>query len=344
MMIEISCDFMYFRSEAHVIVWNGKDNLAFDSGTGKTFLFRELLGLDSQHRLYSNKHLIMSDDVRVLSTMSYTSDDCVIIDEANLKPHHLYDLFCKIRDANAYIIVMGRLLIAQLEYAVNSIYEFELDVDREFSIINHVYLNEAFQNSTRKSVQNDIVVCEDSRSVADIYSNTLGIGVTAAYGRSKFYGIVKSFRSPLLIVDLPKFGTDLIQLIHNLGQDATEVANVCLTLFCPDCFEQILCEVAEYYDEKLPDLNVGDFFDREFFYERKAKGIQQWSKSNVGRSLNSIQKVWDFCVSNTLQELCNLIRNGTVGNIPYYEINLDEFIREHKSLLEIDHAEKSSIF
>ena len=155
-MIEISCDFMYFRSEAHVIVWNGKDNLAFDSGTGKTFLFRELLGLDSQHRLYSNKHLIMSDDVRVLSTMSYTSDDCVIIDEANLKPHHLYDLFCKIRDANAYIIVMGRLLIAQLEYAVNSIYEFELDVDREFSIINHVYLNEAFQNSTRKSVQNDI--------------------------------------------------------------------------------------------------------------------------------------------------------------------------------------------
>ena len=58
-------------------------------------------------------------------------------------PSELSDLLLEVRRANAWLVVIGRLFIKQLEYGIDSILTFHMDES------NHVIFNEYFQNVER---------------------------------------------------------------------------------------------------------------------------------------------------------------------------------------------------
>ena len=69
-----------------------------------------------------------------------------------------------------------------------------------------------FQNTDQVELMPDIVACEDSTSIAAIYSGMLDTEVHPAFGRSNFFRIIKENQIAFIIADKPKFGSDLLKM------------------------------------------------------------------------------------------------------------------------------------
>lgn len=326
-MIKIWCDLFSFESEEHVILWSGKDNLALNSGTHKSHLFAIMEAKLLDKQMFASKNLILLNDVTNAHNLKFSDEDCLILDEANYSPSKLDIIFRKIRDANAYMIVIGRLFIKQLEYSVGAIYEFEYNAQ-------HIEFRAVFSQTHKGCSRHDLIVCEDSTQVASVYAETLREDVRPVYGRSNFYSNIKRSGEPLLIADYPKFGADLVKLLYKIFSDAVRTRMNDITLFCPDCFEKIVCEVAALNNVELPNLNTEDYFDAEYYYEALAENIPLWNKSKVAASVIDMQKVWDFSKAKTLQELYSFVYKGDEDISTHcYRINLSDFMRRYQTLL-----------
>lgn len=106
--------------------------VGFQSGTHKTHLFKLLEDQQRLGRLHSNKKVHFVETLESFNTLNVllTSDDCLIADELNFSASGLDLLFQKVRDANAYLIAIGRIYIKQFEYSVDAIYQIERDGNR----------------------------------------------------------------------------------------------------------------------------------------------------------------------------------------------------------------------
>lgn len=340
-MIKIWSDLLAFESSEHVIIWNGADNLALNSGTHKSHLFTLMEAQWNDKLLHATKNLVFMNHIQYAKNLVFNAEDCLILDEANYSPADLNNIFQKIRAANAYMIVIGRLLIKQLEYSVGAIYEFEY-------CKSNVLFRQVFTPVNTNSNRNDLIACEDSTQVASVYSTILRRDVKAVYGRSNFYTDVRRNAYPLLIADYPKFGVELLRLLHRLYASESRSKALVISLFCPNCFEQIVCEVAEQYGVKLPVLNADDYFDAEYFYEDMSKAIPKWDKAKVTESVIDITRKWDMGKSQTLQELYRFVI-GDLCNAKTlcYEVNIKCFAQSHLALnnvVESGHIERSSVF
>lgn len=313
-MIEIKCDLCELQLDSHITLLGNQNGLSFDSSTYKTYLFNLLHTQQRAKKLYSNKILRFVDDPYVLHGLQFTENDCIIIDEFNYAPSELNDLLLQIRAANAWLIVIGRLFIKQLEYSVDSIISFEIDDS------NHITFSKYFKSSTQSDFKSDIVTCEDSTSIAAVYSNTLQIEVKPAFGRSNFYRIIKNSEVAFLIADKSKFGADLLNLLYCIKNNAARTKYI--LLFCPECFEQIVCEVANV---DISNINNGEtcYFDSEEFFEDAAESLAEWSKSNVTLSVTSIGAIYGFSNSKILENMLKFYNNDIVDKADMcYEINI----------------------
>lgn len=335
-MVEIKCDLFSFECAEHVIIWGGADHLALNSGTHKSHLFTLMNMWWQDGQLESTKNLVFLDRVELAQNMMFRSDDCLILDEVNYRPAEIDYIFQKVRAANAYMIMIGRLLVKQLEYSVGDVYEFEFNP-------SSVTFHPVFQPLQSSAAEADIILCEDSTQVASVYSTALRKDVKAVYGRSNFYTDVKRNYSPLLIADYSKFGTELLQLLQRLYTNNSNIKTKTLFLFCPDCFERIICAVAKQNGFILRDLNINDFFDTGYFYEELAKDISLWDKTRVAASIIDMQATWDMSLSQTIQELQQFVHPaGSNLSTRCYKLSICNFGAAHPSLFE-DESEKNSL-
>lgn len=132
-MIEIKCDFFEFHSDYHVNILGAKNGLVFDSGTHKSHLVAMLQKDLDNDLVYSNKNLVIIQNVSDLSNRLVNSDDCFIVDELNMRPRILEELLQKVREANAYLITIGRISVKQMECSVDAIFALEYD-SGQFSV------------------------------------------------------------------------------------------------------------------------------------------------------------------------------------------------------------------
>lgn len=311
-MIRIASDAFDFECGEHVIILGNMDGLIFDSGTYKSFLFATLVHAQNSNRLKSNCRVRLVDSPYTLADVALNSADCVIIDELNFAPNEVNLLLDTVRRANAYLIVIGRIFIKQLEYSVDAIFTFRYS-ENKFTVRQY------FLNSHSQPFHADIAACEDSTSVAGVYSRALGDEVVPVRGRSHFFKFVKKYGTAFLIADKPKFGQDLLDIIYRAKAGDSGIRH--LVLFLPDCFEEIVCEVAGAVslEEEI------DYFDREQYYERLAETITQWNKSNVTKSVADICDMFDMGSSEILKDLERYYHQMEVlDDSRCYVIDLDE--------------------
>lgn len=302
-MIRIDCDIFHFESSDHINVLGCEHGLIFDSGTRKTFLFRSLQSRQNMGRLQSNGRVRLVDSPYTLSGIRLTAEDCVIIDELNFAPREIDGLLAAVREANAYLIVIGRILIKQLEYSVDAIYTFSYASGR-------FHVEPYFSNTSRQSYCADAVVCEDSTSVAAVYSQNLEQEVIPACGRSNFYRFIRRNEVAFIIADKPKFGPDLLNLIYRIGASGCRLRY--LLLFLPACFEEIVCEVSVDVASGSDIADKSDFFDEEQYYEFLAAEAG-WDKKNVTKAVAGIADLFRRNDSAILKDMRRFYEGSTVS-------------------------------
>lgn len=338
-MIEIKCDICTLQLKNHVTLLGSEDGVVFDSATHKTHLFKLLQQQQTSKRLVCTKNVRFVSDPYVLHDLTLSSSDCIIIDEFNYAPSEFSDLLLEVRRANAWLVVIGRLFIKQLEYSVDSILVFHMDES------NHVTFNEYFQNAERLDLAPDIVACEDSTMVAAIYSTVLETNVEPASSRSSFFKTINENELPFIIADKSKFGADLLNLIYLIKNKNNNIKF--LILFCSACFEEILCEVTGL-DVGSVENALEHTFDSEKFYETAANALPMWSKQNVTKSLIALQREYTFSrtTSSVLNDLFLFYNNECVLNPSRcYVINIDNItIKDEKDylILKNDNIAKSA--
>ena len=303
-MIKIDCDIFHFESCDHINILGARQGLIFDSGSRKTFLFRSLQSQQNLGRMQSNGKVRLVDSPYTLSGIRFTSKDCVIIDELNFAPREIDALLMAVRKANAYLIVIGRILIKQLEYSVDAIYTFSYDSGK-------FYVERYFSNVSQQPFHADTAVCEDSTSVAAVYSQALEQEVIPACGRSNFFRYVKQKEIALVIADKPKFGPDLLNLIYRARTSGCRLRY--LLLFLPACFEEIVCEVSSAMVSETKVSEEYDFFDEEQYYEYLAEKKAGWDKENVTKAVAGIVNSFHLESSAILRDLRIFYQGGTVG-------------------------------
>lgn len=138
----------------HINLIEGKSTHIGDSGEYKSFLYETLSEYYENGKIQSDKNLHFFNKIRSASNINFTSEDCIILDEANYVPALLNDLLELIRNTKAYLIIIGRLYLKQLEYSVSAIYSVEYKNER-FS------LNRTFLPSTNDRSYN-VIATEDS--------------------------------------------------------------------------------------------------------------------------------------------------------------------------------------
>ena len=314
-MIKIECDIFHLCTEDHVIILGAEDGLVFDSGTHKSHFITELIRYRNNRKIVSNCVLIIEDTVDNLIGFEFTEKHCIVIDEANFAPHDLEDLFERIRAANAYLMIVGRICIKQLECSVDAIYLLKYHG-------GNFYTRRLFSNVSQIDRTPDQIACEDNVAIANVYAEALEVdNVVPVCGRGNFYKYIRKYANPMIIADKPKFGQNLLTLLYMLKINHTDTRN--LILFLPDCFEEIICELAaDNIEAKL--CSSDNVFDKELFYEMLAKQVTCWDKHHVTRSMKELRKCLDFSDSEILKDLCNLYYCRTVTNASRcYLIELD---------------------
>lgn len=293
-MISIACNILTFTCGDHIMVFGCENGLIYDSATRKSFLFTLLKNEQNLGKLESNCRVRLIDSPYTLAGIRLSAEDCIIIDELNFAPREVNSLLDEVRSANAYLIVIGRILIKQLEYSVDAIYTFHY-ADGRFTMKPY------FQNSESQPFQAGIAACEDSTSVAAVYSRKLEDEVIPVRGRSNFYKFIKNQRVAFIIADKPKFGSDLLNLIYKVKTSGCKIKY--LVMFLPDCFEEVVCEIANGTDA-LEDMPGQDqFFDREQYYEYLASAITKWDKNNVTSSVAFLMDHYDMDASEILEDM-----------------------------------------
>lgn len=293
-MIKIECEIFNFESHDHVNVLGCEQGLVFDSATRKTFLFRSLQSQQNLGHLRANCTVRLVDSPYTLSGISFTSEDCVIIDELNFAPREIDALLASIKRAHAYLIVIGRILINQLEYSVDAIYAFAYDSGK-------FHVNRYFSNVPQQSCLAEAIICEDSTSIAAVYSQALEQEVIPACGRSNFYKFIKQNEIAFVIADKPKFGQDLLNLIYRAKVSGSKLQY--LIMFLPACFEEVVCEVAADTIQDVSKQDKTDFFDEEQYYEYLAEKKAGWDKRNVTKSVVAIMNMLNLKNSAILEDM-----------------------------------------
>lgn len=314
-MIKIESDLFSFESEDHLVVWGANNGLCFDSATYKSYLFKQLVMLQNSDGLSSNLNLILEDRPKNAAGLTITEKDCLIIDELNYAPGDLNVILEKVRNANAHLIAIGRMFIKQFEYSVDAVYSFAF-TGKERT----VRFEKTFRNVPQAFECPGVVACEDSAPVAMLYALSLDTDVIPAFGRSRFYPIIKNSAVALVIADKPKFGQDLLGLLYRL--QSAEVKT--LLVFCPECFEEIVCEICHV---DLKKYKVSDFFDAEYYFEEAAKSIPDWNKNKLAKSIETlIQQQYQFEQSDIMQELKKFYEKESVaGSTRCYAIHKNDF-------------------
>ena len=314
-MIKIDCNLFSFEARDHLIIWGAKDGLCFDSATNKSRLFKEIAAEQEEGTVKCNLNLILSDRAVNASHLQLTDNDCLLVDELNYSPRALNIVLENARKANAYLIVIGRMLIKQFEYSVDDIYGFEFNESYDAVTFERI-----FTSCNKTDRHANIVACEDSAPIATIYSNALDTDVVPVFGRSRFYSVIKRYEVALLIADRPKFGADLLRLLHKLKDCKMHT----VLLFAPYCFDEILCQAGgliSSYDESLS-------FDQEYYFESLAtREIPEWNKNHLARSLAALhEKGYVFKDTKIINLLKEFYNNCDAPNVNYcYEINLGDF-------------------
>lgn len=293
-MIKIECGIFNFESHDHINVLGCEQGLVFDSATHKTFLFRSLQSQQNLGHLSANCTVRLVDSPYTLSGINFTSEDCVIIDELNFAPREIDALLASIKKAQAYLIVIGRILIQQLEYSVDAIYAFTYDAGK-------FHVNKYFSNVSQQSYIAKTVVCEDSTSIAAVYSQALEQEVIPACGRSHFYKFIKQSEIAFVIADKPKFGPDLLNLIYRAKVSGSKLQY--LVMFLPACFEEVVCEAAADTRQDVSEPDKADFFDEEQYYECLAEKKAGWDKGNVTKSVAALMNVLNLKNSAILEDM-----------------------------------------
>lgn len=309
-MISIDCDVLHVCFDDHVNVIGSKDGLIFDSGTRKSFLFEMLKEQQVLKKLKSNCSIRFADSPYVLAGISLKGNDCIVIDEANFAPKEFDQLFQQVREANAYLIVIGRMYIKQLEYSVDAIYQFSYE--------NGIFeIERAFHNVNSHKENIKLITCEDSTAVASVYTEVLEQDVIPARGRSNFFKYIKSKDTVFVVADKPKFGAELLNLIYRCKTFTSAVNKI--LLFLPSCFEEIVCE--------LYGLTTGETsaFDLEEYFEDLASKECGWDKDNTALSVKKVRVSADFCDSYILHELKDFYEGKELdSSLRCYNVNLDD--------------------
>lgn len=177
----------------------------------------------------------------------------------------------------------------------------------------------------------DSGLCFDSAPIATLYSAVLDTDVVPAFGRSRFYSVIKNERTALIIADKPKFDPDLLSLLYRLQNSSVET----LLLFCPECFEEILCEVCHV---DITKYDMRDFFDAELFFEKAADSLPDWNKKKLARSVEQLlRQQFHFEDSGIMQDIKKFYDDEIVVHDTYcYEIQLSElnYTRFHENYLD----------
>lgn len=182
----------------------------------------------------------------------------------NFNPKEINFLFTQLKNINGYVIIIGRMKVKQMQYAINAIYYLE-------SKMPPFTLKQAFiglENNSGTSF--DKVFTEDSVTVAKIYSEQLGIEVQTVGSNSRFFKEIrkiKNLKKPLLIADNSKFGPSFLELLEKL--DLTQFDFI--GLFVPACFEEVLLSSIEDQDlsvfHHISDGTKFTVFDSEDYCE-----------------------------------------------------------------------------
>lgn len=290
-----------FLNHVNVI---GGDVLGIEnSGILKTYLFKSLMEAYENYSLVTDKNLHFFDSIRSLHGLTFTSNDCIIIDEFNYAPSELNYLLSIVRDTKCYLVVIGRLFVKQLEYSVDAVYSVSYEEKTNFFKLEHV-----FKPSCRGTTDLVGIATEDSRSIANVYSDALDSDVVPVYGRSNFFNAYKIFKDTdiLLIADKAKFGPELCRLILRL-RDKFKDSSGNIYMYLPDCFEEICVKLVNSNIVINEDL----YFDAEEMYEKiliYQCGVH-WVKNNVKKCLADFSLKYDFTKSSILQDLYNVYVN-----------------------------------
>ena len=308
----------------HINVIDGSSCDAGDSGIGKTFMFDSLNEAYENRKLTSDKNLHFFSSIRTANNLQFTENDCIILDEANYAPNELDQILQMVRQSLCYLIVIGRLYIKQLEYAVDSIYTVVYDQDHDVFTLQHT-----FEPSDNHTIFNTVAT-EDSTSIASVYSECLEKEVIPVFGRSNFFDIYKrNVESPiLLIADMPKFGPELFKLIFRLRDKYLGTYDF-VYLFLPECFEQICVLLTGVRVQESKEK----YFDSEEMYERilQADCGVHWGKNSVSKDLDAFKRLYRFRDSEIIKDLCHVVigRSSSMGM--FYQVSLlsDAMDREY---------------
>lgn len=297
--IELKGDIIDFKSEFHINVIEGSINRLSDSATYKTFLFSSLSSAYENRQISSNCELFFDLTMRGVSSHLLTSNSCLILDEANYEPRELDKLLQLVRQTGCYLIMIGRMYIKQLEYSVDAMWHVVYDGKR--------FRLEQLLKPNANDKTYSTVACEDSTSVAAIYTECLLRETIPVFGRSNFFKVVKkNYNNCLLIADRAKFGPELLNLVLKI-RDKLVLNEIELDLYLPQCFEEICLELVD----EVPKVLDPQFFDYEEFFENQLSDIlNDWNKSNLTRSILQLRSHYDFNKSRIILDLKDIV-DGT---------------------------------
>lgn len=330
-MIKIDCDAAHLELYHHVNIICGND--IFASGEKKSYFYDHLLTARNNKKLKSNKLLVFLQSPMDYVSINFTEDTCLILDEANFSPQDLDNLFKTVRTESAFIIVIGRLFVKQLECSVDAIYS--VNYTDTFSI------ERVFKNSNRVQPKIDRILNEDSTSVAAIYSECLRNEVVPVFGRSNFYKYVKNEQHVLLIADKPKFGQELISLIYRLCREGGKTRSI--SGYYMIAFEQVIASmILNNYSEVLKAAE--ESFDSETYFEQYLKeNVSLWDKKQLQESLKRIKSLYCFDKSEVLMNLVQFAQNEEFQNEYTYFVDINTFSETYKKIMSTEMAEESPL-
>ena len=318
-VVKIKCDIFEFEFKSHVSVISGSNSFGTNSGDGKTRLFEKLHYRYLQDQIISNKKLIFLNSYKDIDTITISPDSCIFYDEYSFAPTYSEQLMQNVKSANAYLICFGRLDVQQIEYGIQDVYFTE---ER-----NHRYsLRKIFHPINKPAVERaDIIVTEDSKSVAGLYSALLGENVIGAGSKNNIWKYIKTAEYPLIIADEHKFTPALMKILLK-NKHAKK-----LYLFLPASFEEILLD--GFSADAFRDVSrLEEAFDSELYCENYINDLcSKFNKDHVTSALRCL----------LLSEECNVckfhLKRSQVlrALIDFYSQN-DVQMRFHELCYEID--------
>lgn len=304
-MLEFKSQMFTYKFTGHVNLITGIDRFGGDSGRGKTSFFTMLYDSYTQGELVSNKDLVFIDRITIVQNIQVSERNCVICDETNISSQKLEYLMQLTKQSNSYLLVFGRIDLPQLEFGAQDVYF----VDSRYPFgLKPVF--ECIKDPL--SVQADVVVTEDSWSVAGLLTAILGTNVVSAGSKNNIWKKIKGFKYPLIIADEHKFMPALMQIISR-NRNAKK-----LYLFLPASFEEILldCTTSVLYRDTAP---LEEAFDGENYCESEIKQIcSKFNKNKVSDAIRCLL-FSDGC------EECrfNLGQSGMLrGLLDFYSLNV----------------------